>query len=176
MCLFILATCDVILSAVITTLCIDYPDRSSACIERLVIITRTPLTRQTPHAPVSMHGADVDSVQDDWYPRVHRNNRKPCRLKNTEAVLQEGAEHTLLSLLSAAAAVIQRLQCHAEDVLPVCGSRCNFLCRGVLGQQGERVNRCQRNQSAHQEGWLCPGRGASFTTNLPLRHSVLRRC
>ncbi len=59
------------------------------------------------------------------------------------------------------APVIQCLQYHVEDALPVCGSQCRFLCCRVLGQQGEG-SQCQQNQQAHQEGWLCPGYGAWY--------------
>ncbi len=48
--------------------------------------------------------------------------------------MEEGPEPTLLSV---EAPVIQCLQYHAEDVLPVCGSQCYFLCCCVLGQQSE---------------------------------------
>ncbi len=34
--------------------------------------------------------------------------------------------------------------------------QCYLLCCLVQGQQGEG-SRCQQNQLAYQEGWLCPG-------------------
>ncbi len=54
---------------------------------------------------------------------------------------------------------LQITQYYAEDVLPVFGSQCYFLCCCELGQQSEGN---QQNQQAHQEGWLYPGGVAWF--------------
>ncbi len=73
---------------------------------------------------------------------------KPDWVKNTESVHKKGQR-----LFSAEAPVIQCLQHNVDDVLPVCGSQCYFLCCLVLGQQ---------TQQAHQEDWLRPGGGAWY--------------
>ncbi len=66
----------------------------------------------------------------------------------TEAVYRKGQSWLF-------AQVIQCLQYHGEDVLPVCGSQRYFLCCRVLRQQGEGSQH-QQNQQAHPEGRLCP--------------------
>ncbi len=68
--------------------------------------------------PISIHGVDVDSVQDYKCLGVHLDSKLDWGVEH-QCCVQEGPEPTRLS---EEAPVIQYLQYNAEDALPGCGS------------------------------------------------------